>query len=124
LIIIPYPLKVVRGIIILVCGSFMLIGGIFSLTGHGLALPFFYKLGGATMSVMSSVYVTIIGFVFVLLGAAELLDRQPNILYRKEMKEVLKSMTERSNAHPDEIEAAKKLLEAINRHNTSQEIKR
>lgn len=122
LIVINSPLKVIRGILVICCGGFMLIGGVSGLTGHGLSLPFFARLGGSQISLMGSVYIAVVGLVFVLLGSAELLDRPPNALYRKEIKAILKSMVDGS-AHADEREAAKTLLETVNKHSTSQEIK-
>lgn len=123
MIIIHTPLQTIRGILILGCGVFLLVGGIFALTGHGLDLPFFYRLGGTSVSLMGSIYITVVGFAFTLIGTAELLDRSPNFLYRKELREVLKDIAERSNSYPDEKEAAQNLLDVINRHSTSQEIK-
>lgn len=116
MIVIRTPLKTVRGLAILICGLFMLVGGIFALTGYGLVLPFFYRLGGTSVSLMGSVYIIIVGFAFTLIGSAELLDQTPNLLYRKELKEVLRAMVEKSNSHPEEKKAAANLLEAVNRH--------
>lgn len=124
MIVVHAPLKVFRGVVITICGGFLLIGGLFALTGHGLSLPYFYSLGGSEISLMGSVYVTIIGFVFVLLGTAELLDRPAGLLYRRELTEILKSMTTKPDSHPDEREAARVLLNAVNSHRISQEIKK
>lgn len=117
MIVIYSPLRIIRGTLITGCGSFMLIGGILSLTGYGLVLPWYQKLGGTSISLMGSLYISIIGFVFVILGVSDLLSRPA----RREIRALLKEMKNSPDSFPDEKEAANALLETINKHSVSQD---
>ena len=97
----------------------MLIGGIASLTGYGLSLPFYNKLGGGSISLMGSLYITMVGIVFFLIGVADLLSRPA----KRELRGLLKEITESPETFPDEKEAARHLLDTLKKHSTSQEIK-